>query len=79
MTRDEAEQRAAELTAAGSGERWFAREGLGGWDVIKVALPPGVSPDPVKPAIAEVRRPAPAGAPPAYHRHFDGPGGAGGV
>jgi hypothetical protein len=79
MTRDEAERRAAALSAGGSGERWFARQGANGWEVVKLALPPGIRLAPTKPAIAEVRRPPTPGAAPAYHRHFDGQGGVGGV
>jgi hypothetical protein len=79
MTRDEAERRASALNASASGERWFARNGADGWEVVKVALPPGVRLDPLKEATPQATRPAPAGPPPAYHRHFDGAGGAGGV
>ena len=79
MTCEEAERRAAALNAEGSGHRWFARKGADGWEVVKVALPPGVRLDPVKQAVPQATRPTPAGPPPAYHRHFDGAGGAGGV
>ena len=79
MTREDAKQRAAALNAEGSGSRWFAREGTDGWEVVKVALPPGMRLDSLKEAVPEATRPTPAGPPPAYHRHFDGAGGAGGV
>ena len=79
MTREEAERRAAALTATGSGRRWFARKSTDGWEVVKVVLPPPVRLDPLKQAVPRATRPTPAGPPPAYHRHFDGAGGAGGV
>jgi hypothetical protein len=77
MTRQQAERRAAALIAAGSGHRWFARKGADGWEVVKVALPPGVRLDPVKEAVPHATRPTPAGPPPAHHRHFDSGSGAG--
>jgi hypothetical protein len=79
MTREEAERRASALNAQGSGDRWFARKDADRWEVVKVALPPGVRLDPLKEATPQATRPTPAGAPPAYQRHFDGAGGAGGV
>ncbi|HEX5857495.1 MAG TPA: hypothetical protein VFY91_05240 [Microbacterium sp.] len=79
MTREEAERRASELNAQGSGDRWFARRDADRWEVVKVALPPGVRLDPLKEAAPQATRPAPAGPPPAFHRHFDGAGGAGSV
>jgi hypothetical protein len=79
MTREDAERGASALNAQGSGDRWFARKGTNGWEVVKVALPPGIGLDPLKEAVPEAKRPTPAGPPPAYHRHFDGAGGAGGV
>jgi hypothetical protein len=79
MTREEAERRASALNTDGSGARWFARRAASGWEVVKVALPPGVKLGPIRPAVVEATRPAPGGAPPAYHRHFDGAGGAGGI
>ena len=79
MTRGEAERRAAALTAEGSGHRWFARKRGDGWQVVKVALPPGIRLGPVTEAVPHATRPTPAGPPPAHHRHFDGAGGAGGV
>jgi hypothetical protein len=79
MSREAAERRAAALTAAGSGHRWFARKSTDGWEVVKVTLPPSVRLDPLNQAVPQATRPTPAGPPPAYHRHFDGTGGAGGV
>ena len=79
MRREEAEHRAAALNAQSSGGRWFVRSSSDGWEVVKVALPPGTRLDPLKEAVPEATRPTPAGPPPAYHRHFDGAGGAGGV
>jgi hypothetical protein len=79
MTREEAEHRAAELNEQSSGDRWFARGNANRWEVVKVALPPRVRLDPLKQASPQATRPTPAGPPPAYHRHFDGAGGAGGV
>lgn len=79
MTREEADRRAAALNAEGPGDRWFARKHGDGWDVVKVAVPPGVRLAPLKEAVPQATRPTPAGPPPAYHRHFDGAGGAGGV
>ena len=79
MTREDAKRRASALNAQGSGDCWFARNGSDGWEVVKVALPPGVRLDPLKEAVPQATRPTPAGLPPAYHRHFDGAGGAGGV
>ena len=79
MTREEAERRASALNSHGSEERWFARKHAHGWEVVKVALPPGVRLDPLKEAVPQATRPTPAGPPPAHHRHFDGAGGAGGV
>jgi hypothetical protein len=79
MTREDAERRASAPNAQGSGDRWFVRNGADGWEVVKVALPPGVRLDPVKQAVPEATRPTPGGPPPAYHRYFDGAGGAGGV
>jgi hypothetical protein len=79
MTREDAERRAAALNAQGSEGRWFPRRSADDWEVVKVALPPGVRLDPVKEAAPQATRPTPAGPPPAYHRHFDGAGGAGGV
>src|SRR4051794_13347357 len=72
MTREEAERRAFALNAQGSGDRWFARKDANRWEVVKIALPPGVRLDPLKEAIPQATRPTPAGPPPAYHRHFDG-------
>jgi hypothetical protein len=79
MTREEAERRASALNASGSGERWFARRSTDRWEVVKVALPPGVRLEPLKEDNAQATRSTPAGAPPAYHRYVDGVGGAGGV
>lgn len=79
MTREDAERRASALNGENSGGRWFARNGAAGWEVVKVALPPGVRLDPVKEAVPQATRPTPAGPPPAYHRYVDGAGGAGGV
>jgi hypothetical protein len=79
MTRDEAEHHASTLNADASGDRWFARRSADGWEVVKVGLPLGVRLDPLKEATRQATRPTPAGPPPAYHRHFDGAGGAGGV
>jgi hypothetical protein len=45
MTRDEAQPRAAALTAAGSDYPWFARKGTDGWELVKVALPRSVGLD----------------------------------
>jgi hypothetical protein len=72
MTREDAERRASALNAQGSRGRWFARKGADGWNVVKVALPPGAWLSPVKEA-AEVKRQTPGDGPPAFHRHFDGP------
>ena len=74
MTREDAERRASALNAQGSADRWFARKRADGWEVVKVALPPGVRLDPLKEAVPEVTRPTPAGPPPALHRYFDGAG-----
>lgn len=71
MTREDAERRASALNAEGSGGRWFARRGADGWEVVKVALPPGVRLGPVKETQEVKPRPS-ADQPPAYHRHFDG-------
>jgi hypothetical protein len=79
MTREDAERRASALNMEDSANRWFARKGAEGWEVVKVALPPGVRLDSVKETVPEATRPAPAGPRPAYHRYFDGAGGAGGV
>jgi hypothetical protein len=79
MTREQAECRAAALNAERSGHRWFARKGQDGWEVVKVALPPAVRLDPVQETVPHATQPTPAGPAPAYHRHFDGGGGAGGV
>lgn len=79
MTREEADRRAAALNAEGPGDCWFARKHGDGWDVVKVAVPPGVRLAPLKEAVPQATCPTPAGPPPAYHRHFDGAGGAGGV
>lgn len=58
MTREEAERRASELNAQGSGDRWFARRDADRWEVVKVALPPGVRLDPLKEAAPQATRPA---------------------
>ena len=79
MTREHAERRAAALSAEGSGHRWFARKGQDGWEVVKLALPPGARLDPVKATVPHATQPTLAGPPPAHHRPFDGAGGAGGV
>jgi hypothetical protein len=79
MTREEAERRVAELNASSADEHWFAREGADGWEVVKLALPPGMKSGPLHQSQPQETRPAPAGAPPAFQRFFDGPGGAGGV
>ena len=79
MTREDAERRASALNAPGSGDRWFARKGADGWEVMKVVLPPGMRLGPLKETVPLATRPIPAGPPPAYHRHVDGAGGAGGV
>jgi hypothetical protein len=79
MTREQAEGRAAALNADDSGNRWFARRYGDGWEVVKLALPGGVPLTPLKQAVPQATRPTPADPPPAYHRHFDGAGGAGGV
>jgi hypothetical protein len=75
MTREAAERRASVLNASASGERWFARNVEDGWEVVKIALPTGIRPGPLKETVAQATRPATAGPPPAYHRHFDGAGG----
>ena len=62
MTREQAERRAAALSAQGSRHRWFARNGQDGWEVVKVALPPGVRIDPVKETVPHATQPD---APPA--------------
>jgi len=72
MTREHAERRASALHADGTDNRWFARKGADGWEVVKVALSPGVRLDPVKETVPEATRPTPAGPSPAHHRHFDG-------
>jgi hypothetical protein len=41
MTRDEAEARAAELSAAEPDHSFFARERGGDWEIVKVAAMPG--------------------------------------
>jgi hypothetical protein len=38
MTREDAERRASALNVQGSADRWFARVGADGWEVVKVAL-----------------------------------------
>ena len=51
MTREEAELRAAQLNAEHpdrATNRWIVKEGGEGWDVARVALPPGMRLDPVK-------------------------------
>jgi hypothetical protein len=79
VTREHAERRAAALSAESSAHRWFARKGLDGWEVVKVALPPGVQLDPFNETVPHATQQTPAGPPPAHHRHVDGAGGAGGV
>jgi hypothetical protein len=79
MTREEAEHRAVALNSDGGGDRWFARSHEDVWEVVKVSLPTGVRLTPLKEAVPVATRPTPAGPRPAYHRHFDGAGGAGGV
>ena len=79
MTREEAERRAAALTAAGSGHRWFARKvhgrlgGREGGAAAELGARPAQAGRSAGDA-ADARWPAAA-----YHRHFDGAGGAGGV
>jgi hypothetical protein len=75
MTREEAERRAEALNSDGFSDRWFGRKHGDGWEVVKLALPPGGRLAPLKEAVPQATRPTPAGPPPAYHRHFDGPAG----
>ena len=51
MTREEAELRAAQLNAEHpdrATSRWIVKQAEGGWDVARIALPPGMRLDPIK-------------------------------
>ena len=77
MTREEAEQHAAQLNAEHpdrAGNRWIVKEGDGEWQVARVELPPGMRIDPVKETTEA--RPKPELAPDprsAFIRNVGGP------
>ena len=56
MTRDEAEARAAALNQDATA-RFFARERGGAWEVVRVALPPGLRVDPLKASVESRPKP----------------------
>jgi hypothetical protein len=77
MTREDTQRRAAELTAEHpdrATHRWIAREGEGGWEVVRISLPPGMRVVPVKETIEVKPRPDQAPDPrPAFIRDVGGP------
>ena len=77
MTRNEAEQRAAQLNAEHPERaryRWLVRASSEAFDVARVALPPGVRIDPVKETTEARPRPPQADDPrPAFFRDVGGP------
>ena len=82
MTRDQAEAEARRLTAEHPNRaayRFIAREADGGWQVVKIAVPPGTRVDPLKATIEAKPKPSPADDPrPAHERAAPGlPGGLG--
>jgi hypothetical protein len=81
MTREQAEQRAAELNREHPDRarpRWLAHEDAGGWQVTRVALPAGLRIDPTKATVESKPRPAQPDDPrPALWRDVGGPYGGG--
>jgi hypothetical protein len=58
MTREESEQRAAELNRSHpdrATHHWMARETASGYEIVRVALPPGMRREPPRKADVEAR------------------------
>ncbi len=81
MTREQAEEHAAQLNAEHpdrANNRWIVNETEGGWTVARVALPPGLRVDPVKETTESRPRPPQAPDPrSAFIRNVGGPYGGG--
>jgi hypothetical protein len=76
MTRDQAEQRAAELNDEHPDRgayRWLAREGQEGWQVARISIPGGVRLDPLKESVESKARPEAPDPRPAFFRDVGGP------
>ena len=76
MLRDQAEQRAAELNRDHpdrGADRWFARQGVEGWEVARVTIPGGVRLDPLQAAVESKPRPEAPDPRPAFFRDVGGP------
>jgi hypothetical protein len=81
MTRDDAEQRAAELNREHPDRhtaRWVSRERDGVWEVARISLPAGMRIDPVSETVETKPKPPQADDPrPAFERNVGGPYGPG--
>jgi hypothetical protein len=80
MTREEAEQQAAQLNREHpdrGAHRWFAREGEDGWHVARVSIPGGVRLDPLKGTVESKPQPEAPDPRPAFFRDVGGPYGPG--
>ena len=79
MKREEAEAEARRLQAEHperAGYRWFAREADGdrGWEVVRVAVPPGTRVDPLSTEIrADEKPPTPDDPRTTFDRNVGGP------
>jgi hypothetical protein len=80
MTRDQAEQRAAELNREHPERglhRWLVRERDGEWQVVRVSIPGGIRLDPLTEAVESKPRPEAPDPRPAFFRDVGGPYGPG--
>jgi hypothetical protein len=81
MTRNQADQRAAELNREHpdrGAHRWLVREREGAWEVVRVTIPGGVRLDPLKESVESKPSPEAPDPRPAFFRDVGGPW-AGGV
>ena len=79
MTREQAQQRAAELNREHPDRtrfRWAARRTAGGWEVARIALPAGLSITPLSATVETRPRPPQPGDPrPVAHQNISWPHG----
>jgi hypothetical protein len=80
MTREQAEQRAAELNRdhpERGVHRWLARRREGEWEVVRISIPGAVRIDPLKEGVESKPRPEAPDPRPAFFRDVGGPYGPG--